>query len=60
MDRLFRLLNMLGYIVIACGYDPARRNRPQASWFRKLTHPAMCWVMFWAYPPYIYRKRDEI
>ena len=48
--RFFRLINVLGFVVILCGYNLTRRKRPRASWWRKLTYPLMFWLIHWTYP----------
>ncbi|KAK4455274.1 hypothetical protein QBC34DRAFT_66577 [Podospora aff. communis PSN243] len=50
LNMLFRLLNVLGNLILLSGYDMTRRHRPSPGIFRKMVHPVLSRLVFWTYP----------
>lgn len=59
-SSIFRLINIIGDVVIVSGYNLARRKRPQVSRGRRLTYPVMLWLVTWTYPPSVGNSGSRI
>ncbi|KAK0651069.1 hypothetical protein B0T16DRAFT_309078, partial [Cercophora newfieldiana] len=56
LNMVFRLLNVLGNLIVLCGYDMTRRHRPNPGMWRKMIHPLLSRLVFWTYPQSLQRK----
>lgn len=62
-NMLFRLLNVLGNLLLLSGYDRTQHHLPRVPVLRRVfVNPILTGLLFWAYPQHIYRRfpdRDE-
>ncbi|KAK1761547.1 hypothetical protein QBC47DRAFT_31179 [Echria macrotheca] len=56
---IFRLFNVLGNIVLMCGFNMTRRHWPNPSRWRKICHPILSFLVFWTYPQAVDRKYSQ-
>lgn len=55
-NRLFRLLNTIGNIALALGYDMTRHHVPQIMLRRRLFNLLMTGLIYWTYPQCVEQK----
>lgn len=56
--RAFRLLNVLGNIILMCDYDLTQHHRPKIpKWRQCFFNPLMSLLIFWTYPHAVEQKR---
>ncbi|KAK0723324.1 hypothetical protein B0T26DRAFT_641452 [Lasiosphaeria miniovina] len=56
LNMFFRLLNILGNVVLFCEYDMTRIHRPNVPRWRKASYPVFALLVFWTYPQALERK----
>lgn len=57
LNMLFRILNVLGNIVLLTEYDRTRHYIPRISAWRRFMNPLLTTLIFWTYPQHTERKR---
>ena len=53
---LFRLLNIIGNIVLISEYDRTRHYVPRIPIWRRFMNPILTALIFWTYPQHAERK----
>lgn len=57
LNILFRILNVLGNIILLCEYDRTRHYVPRIPVWRRFMNPMLTALIFWTYPQHAERKR---
>lgn len=54
LNMVFRLVNVLGNMLILTDYDRTRHHLPHVpSWRRRLVNPVLTGLIIWTYPEHV-------
>lgn len=56
LNMLFRLLNIIGNVVLICDYDRTKHYVPRIPIWRRFMNPVLTALIFWTYPQHAERK----
>lgn len=63
LNMIFRLINVLGNLLLLLGYDRTRHHLPRVHVCRRVSNALMTGLVIWTYPQHVYRQftplRDE-